>query len=103
MTKHLTVRLPDELAAEAEAVARAEGMSLNETIREALVDAVERRRMATSAPPGCGCGCVRPVWRQGIAHLMEDDDPYARQRSLSRWHPLRSLNAAVVRVMGPTF
>jgi len=44
MTKHLTVRLPDELAAEAEAVARAEGMSLNETIREALVDAVERRR-----------------------------------------------------------
>ena len=31
---------------------------------------------------------------------MEDDDPYARQRSLSRWHPLRALNAAVVRVMG---
>ena len=44
MTKHLTVRLPDDLAAEAEAVARAEGISLNETIRQALVDAVERRR-----------------------------------------------------------
>lgn len=44
MTKHLTVRLPDDLAAEAEAVARAEGISLNETIKEALVDAVERRR-----------------------------------------------------------
>lgn len=44
MTKHLTVRLPDDLAADAEAVARAEGISLNETIKEALVDAVERRR-----------------------------------------------------------
>jgi len=44
MTKHLTVRLPDELAAEAEAVARAEGTSLNETIKEALAEAVERRR-----------------------------------------------------------
>jgi len=44
MTKHLTVRLPDDLAAEAEAVARAEGTSLNETIKEALAEAVERRR-----------------------------------------------------------
>lgn len=44
MTKHLTVRLPDDLAAEAEAVARAEGISLNETIKDALADAVERRR-----------------------------------------------------------
>jgi len=44
MTKHLTVRLPDELAADAEAVARAEGTSLNETIRGALAEAVERRR-----------------------------------------------------------
>ncbi|MEX2556953.1 MAG: toxin-antitoxin system HicB family antitoxin [Actinomycetota bacterium] len=44
MTKHLTVRLPDDLTAEAEAVARAEGISLNETIKEAVVEAVERRR-----------------------------------------------------------
>ena len=44
MTKNLTVRLPDDLAADAEAVARAEGTSLNETIKEALADAVERRR-----------------------------------------------------------
>jgi predicted transcriptional regulator len=44
MTKNLTVRLPDDLAAEAEAVARAEGISLNETIKEALVEAVARRR-----------------------------------------------------------
>lgn len=43
---------------------------------------------------------LRPVWSEGNAHLLEDDDPYARQRALSRWHPLRALNAAVVRVMG---
>lgn len=44
MTKNLTVRLPDDLAADAEAVARAEGTSLNETIKDALADAVDRRR-----------------------------------------------------------
>ncbi|MGH9165212.1 MAG: Arc family DNA-binding protein [Acidimicrobiales bacterium] len=44
MTKHITVRLPDELAAEAEAVARAEGRSLNDTVKQALVEAVERKR-----------------------------------------------------------
>ena len=42
---------------------------------------------------------LRAVWRDGTAHVLEDDDPYARQRALSRWHPLRALNAAVVRVM----
>jgi hypothetical protein len=31
---------------------------------------------------------------------LDDDDPYARQRFLSRRHPLRALNAAVVRLMG---
>ena len=44
MTKNLTVRLPDDLAADAEAVARAEGTSLNETIKDALAEAVDRRR-----------------------------------------------------------
>lgn len=44
MTKNLTVRLPDELAADAEAIARAEGTSLNETIKDALAEAVDRRR-----------------------------------------------------------
>jgi deazaflavin-dependent oxidoreductase (nitroreductase family) len=43
---------------------------------------------------------LRPVWRQGTAHLIDTDDPHARQRAFSRWHPLRALNAAVVRVMG---
>lgn len=44
MTKNITVRLPEDLAAAAEAVARAEGTSLNETIKSALTEAVERRR-----------------------------------------------------------
>lgn len=44
MTKNLTVRLPDDLAADAEAIARAEGTSLNETIKDALAEAVDRRR-----------------------------------------------------------
>jgi hypothetical protein len=44
MPKNLTVRLDDQLAADTEALARAEGKSLNETIKLALSEAVERRR-----------------------------------------------------------
>ena len=44
MTKNLTVRLPDHLAAEAEAVARVEGTSVNETVKQALIEAIDRRR-----------------------------------------------------------
>jgi hypothetical protein len=44
MTKNLTVRLDDELAADTEALARAEGTSINETVKQALKEAVERRR-----------------------------------------------------------
>ncbi len=44
MPKNFTVRLSDEDAADAEALARAEGTSLNETVRRALAEAVERRR-----------------------------------------------------------
>jgi hypothetical protein len=44
MPKNLTVRLDDDLASDAEALARAEGQSLNETIKVALREAVERRR-----------------------------------------------------------
>lgn len=43
---------------------------------------------------------LRPVWREGVAHVLETDDPHARQRELSRWHPLRALTAAFVRVLG---
>ena len=42
----------------------------------------------------------RFAWVTGTAHPLPDDDPYARQRRLSRWHPLRALNLAVVRIMG---
>ena len=44
MTRNLTVRLDDGLAADAEALARVEGTSLNETVQGALAEAVERRR-----------------------------------------------------------
>jgi hypothetical protein len=44
MTKNLTVRLPDDIAADTEALARIEGKSLNETIQQALIEAVARRR-----------------------------------------------------------
>lgn len=44
MAKNLTLRLDDELAADTQALARAEGQSVNETVRVALREAVERRR-----------------------------------------------------------
>jgi predicted transcriptional regulator len=44
MTKNLTVRLDSELAANAEAIARADGTSLNETVKQSLAETVERRR-----------------------------------------------------------
>lgn len=44
MAKNLTLRLDDDTAADAEALARAEGKSLNETVNIALAEAVERRR-----------------------------------------------------------
>ncbi len=44
MTKNFTVRLDEELASDTQALARAEGKSLNETIKHALAEAVQRRR-----------------------------------------------------------
>lgn len=44
MARNLTVRLDEELAADTEALARAEGKSLNETVKQALREAAERRR-----------------------------------------------------------
>ena len=43
---------------------------------------------------------LRSGWRGGTAHVLEDDDPRERQRMLSRGHPMRRLNAFVVRVLG---
>ena len=44
MTKQTTVRLPDELADEAEAVARVRGVSVNAVIVESLAAEIERVR-----------------------------------------------------------
>ena len=43
---------------------------------------------------------LRFVWRAGTATVLADDDPRERQRTLSRGHPLRRLNAAAVRAFG---
>jgi hypothetical protein len=60
MTKNFTVRLPDEEATDVEALARAEGLSLNETVRRALVEAVERRR-------------VDPAFRDRVQRIIKED------------------------------
>ena len=44
MGKNLTVRLDDELAADTEALAQAEGKSINETVKQSLREAIDRRR-----------------------------------------------------------
>ena len=44
MTKQTTVRLPDQLADDAEAVARVRGGSLNQLIIDSLVAEIERVR-----------------------------------------------------------
>jgi deazaflavin-dependent oxidoreductase (nitroreductase family) len=41
-----------------------------------------------------------PVWIDGNATLLEDDDPHARQRKMVRRHPLRIINATLVRAWG---
>lgn len=60
MTKNLTVRLDDELAADTEALARADGTSLNETVRRSLAEAVERRRRD-------------PKFKARIRRIIEED------------------------------
>lgn len=60
MAKNLTVRLDDDLAADTEALARAEGKSLNETVKQALREAVERRQKD-------------PAFRRRIRQIIEED------------------------------
>jgi len=43
---------------------------------------------------------LRYRWFDGTARIMPEDDPLARQRAISRWHPLRAFNAMTVRVLG---
>lgn len=44
MTKAFTMRLPEEKAAELEAVAQADGMPVSEAVREAIDHHIEARR-----------------------------------------------------------
>ena len=60
MPKSLTVRLDDELAADTEALARAEGTSLNETVKHALTEAIERRRQD-------------PKFKERVRRIIEED------------------------------
>jgi predicted transcriptional regulator len=60
MPKNLTVRLDDELASDTEALARAEGQSLNETVKLALREAVERRRRD-------------PAFARRVRQIIEED------------------------------
>lgn len=43
---------------------------------------------------------LRYRWVAGLATVLPDDDPLARQRRIIRWHPLRAFNALNVRVLG---
>ena len=60
MAKNLTLRLDDELAADTQALARAEGLSVNETVRQALREAVERRRQD-------------PTFKARLRRIIDDD------------------------------
>ena len=60
MTRNITVRLPDDLAADVEAVARVEGKSLNETIKQSLAETVVQRRND-------------PEFKSRVARIIEED------------------------------
>jgi deazaflavin-dependent oxidoreductase (nitroreductase family) len=45
-------------------------------------------------------GGLRGEWRAGVAEVVTDDDPRARQRALARQRPGTALNSLVVRAMG---
>ena len=60
MPKILTVRLDDDLAADTAALARAEGVSVNETVKQALRESVERRRKD-------------PAFRRRVRQIIEED------------------------------
>jgi hypothetical protein len=60
MTKNLTIRIPDDVAANAEAIARVDGTSLNETVKQSLIEAVERRRK-------------NPAFKARLKEIIEED------------------------------
>jgi hypothetical protein len=60
MSKNLTVRLDDDLAADTEALARAEGTSINETVKQALRETIARRQKD-------------PAFRRRVRQIIEED------------------------------
>jgi predicted transcriptional regulator len=60
MTKNFTVRLPDDVAADVEALARVEGQSVNETVKQALINEVDRKRS-------------QPVFQERLRSIIEQD------------------------------
>jgi hypothetical protein len=60
MTKNLTVRLPDDVAADAEALARVNGVSLNETVKRSLIEEIERTR-------------TDPEFKARLTRIIEED------------------------------
>jgi predicted transcriptional regulator len=60
MTKNITVRLPDDLDADAEALARVEGQSIDETVKQSLAAAVEWSRN-------------NPKFKARVAKIIEED------------------------------
>ena len=60
MPKNLTVRLDDDLAADTEALARAEGKSINETVKQALRETIERRQKD-------------PAFKRRVRQIIEED------------------------------
>lgn len=59
-TKNMTLRLPREQAADVEALARVEGVTVTEEIRRALVDRIEAKRQD-------------PEFRARLAEAVEDN------------------------------
>ena len=70
MTKNLTVRLDEELAADAQALARAEGTSLNETVKHARKEAVERRRKD-------------PKFKERVRRITQEDRELLERREVT--------------------
>ena len=60
MAKNLTIRLDDDLAKDTEALARAEGQSLNETIKLALREAVAQHKKD-------------PAFKRRLRQIIEED------------------------------
>lgn len=60
MVRKFTVRLPDAEAADAEALSRAEGISLNEAVRRALRESVEARK-------------ADPEFQNRVRRIIEED------------------------------